>query len=68
MVIANLGLCVSVYDIRNIDGGFIFPKDGASTYTYHLGFSMIFFIPSHLLPHQSHYVPDPKKRYDLRNL
>ena len=32
-VIANLGLCVSVYDIRSIDGGFVFPGDGASTYT-----------------------------------
>ena len=32
-VIANLGLCFSVYDIRSIDGGFIFPGDGASTYT-----------------------------------
>lgn len=32
-VIANLGLCVSLYDIRRIDGGFIFPGDGAPTYT-----------------------------------
>ncbi|KAL6312701.1 hypothetical protein AAG906_008888 [Vitis piasezkii] len=32
-VIANLGLCVSVYDIRSIDGDFVFPGDGASTYT-----------------------------------
>ncbi|KAL6338572.1 hypothetical protein AAG906_021287 [Vitis piasezkii] len=24
-VIANLGLCVSVYDIRSIDGDFVFP-------------------------------------------
>ncbi|KAL6312699.1 hypothetical protein AAG906_008886 [Vitis piasezkii] len=24
-VIANLGLCISVYDIRSIDGGFVFP-------------------------------------------
>ncbi|QCE04700.1 DNA-directed RNA polymerase III subunit RPC8 [Vigna unguiculata] len=32
-VIANLGLCISVYDIRSIDGGFIFPGDGAPTYT-----------------------------------
>ncbi|XWS76314.1 hypothetical protein CRYUN_Cryun01aG0165300 [Craigia yunnanensis] len=31
-VIANLGLCISVYDIRSIKGGFIFPGDGASTY------------------------------------
>ncbi|KAA3481267.1 DNA-directed RNA polymerase III subunit RPC8 [Gossypium australe] len=32
MVIAKLGLCISVYDIRSIKGGFIFPGDGASTY------------------------------------
>lgn len=32
-VIANLGLCVSVYDIISFDGGFIFPGDGAPTYT-----------------------------------
>ncbi|XP_034691857.1 DNA-directed RNA polymerase III subunit RPC8-like [Vitis riparia] len=33
-VIADLGLCISVYDIRSIDGDFVFPADGASTYTY----------------------------------
>ncbi|XP_059593768.1 uncharacterized protein LOC100263195 isoform X3 [Vitis vinifera] len=33
-VIADLGLCISVYDIRSIDGDFAFPADGASTYTY----------------------------------
>ncbi|KAL1539699.1 DNA-directed RNA polymerase III subunit RPC8-like isoform X1 [Salvia divinorum] len=32
-VIDKLGLCVSVYDIRSISGGFILPGDGASTYT-----------------------------------
>ena len=32
-VIANLGLCISVYDINSVSGGFIFPGDGASTYT-----------------------------------
>lgn len=32
-VIANLGLCVSVYDIRSIKGGFIFPGEGSATYT-----------------------------------
>lgn len=31
-VVANLGLCISVYDIRSVDGGFIFPSDGAATY------------------------------------
>ncbi|XP_050236832.1 uncharacterized protein LOC126686688 [Mercurialis annua] len=42
-VIANLGLCISIYDIRNIDGGFIFPGDGASTYT--VEFRMLVFRP-----------------------
>lgn len=32
-VIANLGLGISIYDIRSIDDGFIFPSEGASTYT-----------------------------------
>ncbi|KAJ0111930.1 hypothetical protein Patl1_03240 [Pistacia atlantica] len=32
-VVANLGLCISVYDIFKIEGGFIFPGEGASTYT-----------------------------------
>ncbi|KAK6940737.1 RNA polymerase Rpb7-like, N-terminal, partial [Dillenia turbinata] len=32
-VIANLGLVVSVYDFKSIDGGFMYPGQGASTYT-----------------------------------
>ncbi|XP_019175812.1 PREDICTED: DNA-directed RNA polymerase III subunit RPC8-like isoform X2 [Ipomoea nil] len=42
-VIAQLGLCISVYDIRSIDGGFIFAGDGASTYT--VKFRLIIFRP-----------------------
>ncbi|WCJ21632.1 DNA-directed RNA polymerase III subunit rpc8 [Euphorbia peplus] len=42
-VIPNLGLCISVYDIRQIDGGFIFPGDGASTYT--VEFRLVMFRP-----------------------
>ncbi|KAI9087405.1 hypothetical protein K1719_030545 [Acacia pycnantha] len=42
-VIANLGLCISVYDIRSIEGGFIFPGDGAATYT--VVFTLIMFRP-----------------------
>ncbi|XP_054825349.1 uncharacterized protein LOC129322913 [Prosopis cineraria] len=42
-VIANLGLCISVYDIRSIEGGFIFPGDGAATYT--VLFTLIMFRP-----------------------
>ncbi|VAI37303.1 unnamed protein product [Triticum turgidum subsp. durum] len=32
-VIANLGLCVSVYDILSVEGGFIFPGEGCSTFS-----------------------------------
>ncbi|GKC87457.1 DNA-directed RNA polymerase III subunit RPC8 [Tanacetum coccineum] len=32
-VIANLGLCISVYDIESIYGGFIFANESAPTYT-----------------------------------
>ncbi|CAH9092945.1 unnamed protein product [Cuscuta europaea] len=42
-VIAKLGLCISVYDILSIQGGFIFPGDGASTYT--VKFRLIMFRP-----------------------
>ncbi|KAM7496045.1 hypothetical protein LguiA_020459 [Lonicera macranthoides] len=42
-VIANLGLCISVYDIQSIEGGFIFAGDGASTYT--VKFRLIMFRP-----------------------
>lgn len=42
-VISNLGLCISIYDIRSIDGGFIFPGDGASTYK--VEFRMVVFRP-----------------------
>ncbi|RVW87885.1 NADPH-dependent alkenal/one oxidoreductase, chloroplastic [Vitis vinifera] len=31
--IANLGLCIFVNDIRSIVGGFVFPRNSASTYT-----------------------------------
>ncbi|GLU03619.1 hypothetical protein SLE2022_208080 [Rubroshorea leprosula] len=42
-VIANLGLCISVYDIQSIKGGFIFFGDGASTYT--VEFRLTMFCP-----------------------
>ncbi|KAI4347640.1 hypothetical protein L6164_008434 [Bauhinia variegata] len=42
-VIANLGLCISVYDIRSIEGGFIFPSEGAPTYT--VVFTLVVFRP-----------------------
>ncbi|KAK9689778.1 hypothetical protein RND81_09G080400 [Saponaria officinalis] len=42
-VISKLGLCVSVYDIKSINGGFVLPNDGAPTYT--VVFRMIMFRP-----------------------
>ncbi|KAK1352726.1 DNA-directed RNA polymerase III subunit RPC8 [Heracleum sosnowskyi] len=42
-VVANLGLVISVYDIKSIDGGFVFPSDGASTYT--VKFRLVIFRP-----------------------
>lgn len=42
-VVAKLGLCVSVYDIKSINGGFVFPSDGASTYT--VKFRLVVFRP-----------------------
>ncbi|EOA38813.1 hypothetical protein CARUB_v10011131mg [Capsella rubella] len=31
-VLVDLGLCVSVYDIKSIEGGIVLPGDGAATY------------------------------------
>ncbi|XP_076908946.1 uncharacterized protein LOC143566042 [Bidens hawaiensis] len=42
-VIANLGLCISVYDIASVGGGFIFANEGAPTYT--VKFRLIIFKP-----------------------
>ncbi|CAM8878521.1 unnamed protein product [Rhodiola kirilowii] len=42
-VIAKLGLCVSVYDLRKINGGFIDPARGAPT--YEVEFRVIMFRP-----------------------
>ncbi|KAL8548096.1 hypothetical protein ACS0TY_007424 [Phlomoides rotata] len=42
-VIEKLGLCITVYDIQSIEGGFIFPGDGASTYT--VMFRLVMFRP-----------------------
>nr|XP_043637340.1 DNA-directed RNA polymerase III subunit RPC8 [Erigeron canadensis] len=42
-VIANVGLCISVYDIKSIKNGFIFPNEGAPTYT--VEFRLIIFRP-----------------------
>ncbi|XP_073134759.1 uncharacterized protein [Henckelia pumila] len=42
-IIENLGLCISVYDIHSIDGGFIPPGEGASTYK--VRFRLVMFRP-----------------------
>ncbi|KAJ3678669.1 hypothetical protein LUZ60_002472 [Juncus effusus] len=42
-VIANLGLCISVYDIRSVEGGFIYPGEGYSSYK--VVFRLIMFKP-----------------------
>lgn len=42
-VVANLGLCVSVYDIIGVEGGFIFPGEGCSTYK--VSFRLLMFRP-----------------------
>ncbi|KAJ6813681.1 DNA-directed RNA polymerase III subunit RPC8-like isoform X1 [Iris pallida] len=42
-VIANLGLCISVYDIQSIEGGFIVPGDGCSRYK--VVFRLLMFRP-----------------------
>ncbi|KAH9316157.1 hypothetical protein KI387_024784, partial [Taxus chinensis] len=42
-IIKDLGLCVSIYDIRAIDGGFVFAGDGAPTYT--IDFRLVVFRP-----------------------
>ncbi|CAN6441090.1 unnamed protein product [Victoria cruziana] len=42
-VIKDLGLCVSIYGLKSIDGGFILPGEGASTYT--VVFGVVMFRP-----------------------
>ncbi|KAL8156465.1 hypothetical protein AgCh_001529 [Apium graveolens] len=42
-VVANLGLVVPVYDIKSINGGFVFLSDGVSTYT--VSFRLVIFRP-----------------------
>ncbi|XP_048235766.1 DNA-directed RNA polymerase III subunit RPC8 isoform X2 [Ricinus communis] len=65
-VIANLGLCISVYDVTHIDGGFIFPGDGASTYTCHSDFLMIYTY--HPIVCQSHLIPSRILRIGKTNI
>lgn len=32
-VIKDVGLCITLYDIRAVEGGFVFPGDGAPRFT-----------------------------------
>lgn len=42
-VIPNLGLVVSIYDVTNIEGGFVYPNDGAAFFT--VQFRLVVFRP-----------------------
>ncbi|XP_024977211.1 DNA-directed RNA polymerase III subunit RPC8-like isoform X2 [Cynara cardunculus var. scolymus] len=77
-VIAKLGLCISVYDIESIDGGFIFPNEGAPTYTVKfrlimfrpfvvsLGFFDDIHIPKLLMPEPSRAKPDSENKNQVK--
>ncbi|KAJ9697379.1 hypothetical protein PVL29_009273 [Vitis rotundifolia] len=43
-VIVNLGLCISVYDMRSIDCGFVFPRDVASILNLKFGKKLILIL------------------------
>ncbi|XP_077218409.1 RNA polymerase Rpb7 N-terminal domain-containing protein isoform X2 [Tasmannia lanceolata] len=42
-VIPNLGLCVSVYDIQSVNGGIVYPNEGAPAYV--VRFRLVMFRP-----------------------
>jgi len=42
-VLHDLGLVVTIYDVLSIDGGFIYPSDGAAHYT--VTFRLVVFRP-----------------------
>eukprot|EP00249_Psilotum_nudum_P019455 c27262_g1_i1 orf=581-1147(+) len=42
-VVKDLGLCITLYDIQSIEGGFVFPGDGAPTFT--VDFRLVMFRP-----------------------
>ena len=57
-VIVNLGLCISVYDMRSIDCGFVFPRDGASILNVKFCFhtlSILFFDTSVFLTESNYF-------------
>ncbi|CAH8391667.1 unnamed protein product [Eruca vesicaria subsp. sativa] len=41
--VLSIGLCVSIYDIKSIQGGFVLPGDGAATYK--VSFRIVVFRP-----------------------
>ncbi|KAL3685631.1 hypothetical protein R1sor_003653 [Riccia sorocarpa] len=42
-VIKDVGLCITLYDVRAIEGGFVFPGDGAPRFT--VDFQLVMFRP-----------------------
>ncbi|KAH9576965.1 hypothetical protein CY35_01G190000 [Sphagnum magellanicum] len=42
-VLKDLGLCVTLYDIKAVEGGFVFPGDGAPRFT--VDFRLVMFRP-----------------------
>eukprot|EP00884_Botryococcus_braunii_P010660 jgi/Botrbrau1/19596/Bobra.0035s0074.1 len=42
-VIENLGLAITIYDILDIKGGMIYPRDGAAH--FQVTFRLVFFLP-----------------------
>eukprot|EP00897_Mesotaenium_endlicherianum_P005428 jgi/Mesen1/4913/ME000246S04147 len=43
VVVPEHGLCISLYDIQSVEGGFVFPGDGAPRFT--VKFRMVMFRP-----------------------
>eukprot|EP00898_Chlorokybus_atmophyticus_P007598 jgi/Chlat1/783/Chrsp104S01252 len=42
-VVSDLGLCVTLYEIDSIEGGYVYPSDGAAHFT--VTFKLVFFRP-----------------------
>lgn len=39
-MLKDLGLCVTLYDVRSVEGGFVFPGDGAPRFTVCVVYSL----------------------------
>ncbi|OAE28249.1 hypothetical protein AXG93_4492s1400 [Marchantia polymorpha subsp. ruderalis] len=55
-VLKDMGLCITLYDVRAVEGGFVFPGDGAPRFTF---FEDI-HIPEHLLQQPSVFDEEEK--------